>query len=214
MTIKRIILGASFAAISLATTMAASAAPGYATGAVNVRTGPGTGYAKVGTLSTGEVVDVMQCQGSWCFVDRNAGTDGWVSKNYLAAYEGDGGGESGSGDTEIPFNFGMSVGPGGPTFSFGIGDAPPPPPAPPAPAKVCFFKGNNFTGAQFCVSPGADDPNLPGGWNDSISSIKVQGGAQVTVCKNFWYGGACTTISTDKASLGTYNNTISSYQAF
>ncbi|MCP8883858.1 SH3 domain-containing protein [Devosia sp. XJ19-1] len=213
MTIKRITFGTTIAAITLLTTLAASAAPGVATGAVNVRTGPGTGYAKVGTLAAGEVVDVKQCQGSWCFVDRNSGTDGWASKNYLAPYEGGGGG-GGSDDTEIPFNFGMSVGPGGPSFSFGIGDAPPPPPPPPAPAKVCFFKGNNFSGAQFCVSAGTDDPNLPGGWNDSISSIKVQGGAQVTVCKNVWYGGFCTTISTDKPALGSYNNAISSYQAF
>ena len=213
MSIKRITFGVSLAAISLATTLAASAAPGYATGAVNVRTGPGTGYAKVGTLAAGEVVDVTECQGSWCFVNRASGTDGWASKNYLAPYEGSGGG-GGSSSDDIPFNFGVTVGPGGPSFSFGIGDAPPPPPPPPAPAKVCFFKGNNFSGAQFCVNAGDDDPNLPGGWNDSISSIKVQGGAQVTVCKNFWYGGACTTISTDKPSLGSYNNAISSYQAF
>jgi uncharacterized protein YraI len=214
MSIKTITFGTALAAVTLITTLAASAAPGIATGAVNVRTGPGTGYAKVGTLAAGEIVDVKQCQGSWCFVDRASGTDGWASKNYLAPYEGNGGGNGG--DTDIPFNFGMSVGPGGPSFSFGIGDAPPPapPPAPPVPAKACFFKGNNFTGAQFCVNAGDDDPNLPGGWNDTISSIKLQGGAQVTVCKNFWYGGACTTYSADKPSLGSYNNAISSYQAF
>src|SRR5690606_2009414 len=208
MSIKRIAFGTGFAAVTLLSTLAASAAPGVATGAVNVRTGPGTGYAKIGTLAAGEVVDVKQCQGSWCFVDRTSGTDGWASKNYLAPYEGGG---SGSGGSDIPFNFGMTVGPGGPSFSFGIGDGPLPPPAPPAPAKACFFKGNNFTGAQFCVTPGDSDPNLPGGWNDSISSIKLQGGAQVTVCKNFWYGGACTTYSSNKSSLGSYNNTISSY---
>ncbi len=213
MSIQRITFGASLAAITLLSTLAASAAPGIATGAVNVRTGPGTGYAKVGTLAKNEVVDVKQCQGSWCFVDRDSGTDGWVSKNYLAAYEGGGGG---GGSTDIPFNFGMSVGPGGPSFSFGIGDAPPPPPppAPPVPAKACFFKGNNFTGAQFCVAVGNDDPHLPGGWNDTISSIRLQGGAQVTVCKNNWYAGACTTYSADKPSLGGYNNAISSYQVF
>lgn len=214
MTTTKIAFGTTLAAITLLTTMAVSAAPGIATGAVNVRTGPGTGYAKVGTLSAGEVVDVKQCQGSWCFVDRSSGTDGWASKSYLAPYEGSGGG--GGSASEIPFNFGMSVGPGGPSFSFGIGDAPPPAPlpAPPVVAKACFFKGNNFSGTQFCVNAGSDQPSLPGGWNDSISSIKLQGGAQVTVCKNFWYGGACTTYSSDKPSLGSYNNAISSYQVF
>jgi len=209
MTTKKLILGATIAAISLLSAVAAHAAPASATSSVNVRTGPGTGYAKVGALSAGEVVDVKQCQGSWCFVDRNAGTDGWVSKNYLAAGNGGGGGNK----PDIPFNFGMSVGPGGPSFSFGIGDAPPPAPLP-AIAKACFFKGNNFTGAQFCVTPADNEPVLPGGWNDSISSIRLQGGAQVTVCKNAWYGGACTTYSSDKPSLGSYNNAISSYQAF
>jgi len=213
MSIKTITFGTAFAAISLITTLAASAAPGIATGAVNVRTGPGTGYAKVGTLAAGEIVDVKQCQGSWCFVDRASGTDGWASKNYLAPYQGNGGG-NGGGNKDIPFSFGMSVGPGGPAFSFGIGDAPPPPPPPPAPAKACFFKGNNFTGAQFCVNAGESQPVLPGGWNDTISSIKLQGGAKVTVCKDFWYGGACTTYASDKPSLGSYNNAISSYQSF
>ena len=99
----------------------------------------------------------------------------------------------------------MTVGPGGPSISFGIGDAPPPAPIPVTP-EVCFFKGNNFSGAQFCVNPGDDDPTLPGGPNDFISSISVDGGAQVTVCKNVWYGGSCTTYSNDKPSLGSYNN--------
>ncbi|SMQ70585.1 Peptidase inhibitor family I36 [Devosia lucknowensis] len=205
-----IVFGAAIAAISLVPTIAVLAAPGYATSSVNVRTGPGTGYAKVGSLSAGEVVDVKQCQGSWCFVDRASGTDGWASKNYLAPYQGNGGGQS---KPDIPFNFGMTVGSGGPSFSFGIGDAPPPAPVP-VPAKVCFFKGNNFSGAQFCVNAGTDDPNLLGGWNDSISSIKLQGGAQVTVCLDNFYSGACTTIASDKPLLGGYNNAISSFQAF
>ena len=212
MSIKRITVASATAAIVLLSTAAAFAQPGVATGSVNVRTGPGTGYSKVGTLSTGEYVDVKQCQGSWCFVDRNAGTDGWVSANYLQPTNGQPAPSSPS-KPDIPFNFGVTVGPGGPSFSFGIGDAPPPAPVPVA-AQVCFFKGNNFTGAQFCVSPTDNEPSLPGGWNDSISSIHVQGGAQVTVCKNVWYGGACTTYSSDKPSLGSYNNVISSYQVF
>lgn len=207
MTIKHIAIASVSAVVVLLSTAAAFAQPGVATGSVNVRTGPGTGYAKVGTLQAGEYVDVKQCQGSWCFVDRNGGNDGWVSKNYLAAA----GAQPAPKSNDIPFNFGVSVGPGGPSFSFGIGDGPTPAPVSP---EVCFFKGNNFSGAQFCVNPGDDDATLPGGWNDAISSISVSGGAQVTVCKNFWYGGACTTYSNNKPSLGGYNNAISSYQVF
>jgi len=205
-------IATALAAIALLSTAAAAfAQPGVATGGVNVRTGPGTSYTKVGALSAGEYVDVKQCQGSWCFVDRNSGTDGWVSANYLKPANPQP--APTPAEPEIPFNFGVTVGPGGPSFSFGIGDAPPPAPVP-VMAKVCFYKANNFGGAQFCVSPGDKDPTLPGGWNNSISSIRVQGGAQVTICKNPWYGGACTTVSHDKASLGGYNNAVTSYQAF
>ncbi|UYO00985.1 MAG: SH3 domain-containing protein [Devosia sp.] len=212
MSVKRITLGTAVALVSIISTSAAWAVPGVATGNVNVRTGPGTGYAKVGTLSTGEAVDVKQCQGNWCFVDRSGGTDGWVSKNYLAATSGGGGG--GSSSSDIPFNFGVTVGPGGPSFSFGIGDAPPPPPPPAPTPKVCFWKNSNFTGAQFCVAAGVNEPAIAGGWNNSISSIRVYGGAQVTVCTNAWYAGSCATVSTDRPNLGFYNNTITSYQTF
>lgn len=66
----------------LATTVAASAAPAYATSNVNVRSGPGTGYSIVDALRRGERVDVQQCRGSWCYVERR-GANGWVSANYL-----------------------------------------------------------------------------------------------------------------------------------
>jgi Uncharacterized protein with a bacterial SH3 domain homologue len=213
MNVKTFTIGAAVAAVTLLSTAAAFAQPGYATGAVNVRTGPGTGYAKVGALAAGEVVDVKQCQGSWCFVDRNAGTDGWVSKAYLAPYQGGNGGGN-AGKPDIPFNFGVTVGPGGPSFSFGIGDAPPPaPPAPPpVTPKVCFHKGSNFTGASFCATPGQSMPVLAGNWDNAISSISVEGGAQVVVCKNPNYAGMCATIGTDKATLSSYNNAISSFQ--
>ncbi|HTO26985.1 MAG TPA: SH3 domain-containing protein [Devosia sp.] len=209
MNVKHITVLSSAAAVVLLSASAAFAQPGIATGAVNVRTGPGTGYAKVGTLSAGELVDVKQCQGSWCFVDRNSGTDGWASANYLKPVDA----QPAPSEPDIPFNFGVTVGPGGPSFSFGIGDAPLPPPPAPATPKVCFFKSSNFAGGSFCVSPGDSNPILAGSWNDSISSISVEGGAQVTVCKNFNYGGSCATIITSKSSLSSYNNAISSFQA-
>lgn len=212
MNVKHIAALSSAAAVVLLTTATAFAQPGVATGAVNVRTGPGTSYAKVGTLSPGELVDVKQCQGSWCFVDRNSGTDGWASANYLQPAAA----QPAPSEPDIPFNFGVTVGPGGPSFSFGIGDAPPPAPVPPpAPAtpKVCFFKSSNFAGGSFCVSPGDSSAVLAGNWNNSISSISVEGGAQVTVCKNPGFGGSCATIINSKASLSSYNNAISSFQA-
>ena len=84
MALSRKIMAAGLAALALvATTAAASAAPAYATGNVNVRSGPGTGYSVIDTLRRGETVDIQYCRGSWCFVDKR-GPSGWVSANYLS----------------------------------------------------------------------------------------------------------------------------------
>ncbi|MGB3337930.1 MAG: SH3 domain-containing protein [Devosia sp.] len=80
---KKIMAGGLAALALLATTATAFAAPAFATGNVNVRSGPGTGYARVDTLLRGEQVDVQQCRGSWCYVEKR-GPDGWVSANYLS----------------------------------------------------------------------------------------------------------------------------------
>jgi hypothetical protein len=214
MNAKRITLASTAAIVALLTTAAAALAqPGVATSPVNVRTGPGTNYAKIGVLSAGEYVDVLQCQGSWCYVDRNSGSDGWVSANYLKPVNAPQPGPAPApSNPDIPFSFGFSFGePGGPQVSIGIGNAPPPAPVTP---RVCFYKGADFSGAQYCVNPGDADPVLPGSWDNAISSIKVQGGAEVTVCKGQWYNGACATVSASKASLGSFNNAISSFQAY
>ena len=84
MALSRKLIAGGFAALALlATTAAAFAAPAVATGNVNVRSGPGTHYGRVDTLRRGEQVEVLQCQGSWCYVEKR-GPDGWVSASYLA----------------------------------------------------------------------------------------------------------------------------------
>jgi len=62
----------------------ALAAPGFATGDVNLRAGPGTSYPRVVTVPRGAAVEILGClQGySWCDVGFN-GVRGWVSANYL-----------------------------------------------------------------------------------------------------------------------------------
>lgn len=84
MALSRKLMAAGLAAMALvATTATAFAAPAYATGNVNVRSGPGTGYARVDVLTRGQQVDVKYCRGSWCFVEKR-GPDGWVSASYLS----------------------------------------------------------------------------------------------------------------------------------
>ncbi len=67
-----------------------------ATAAVNVRTAPGVGNAKVDVLYNGESVDIKECRSGWCYVEHS-GPDGWVSDNYLRRVNGTGGyGNSGN----------------------------------------------------------------------------------------------------------------------
>lgn len=85
MALKNKFIAAGLATLAvIVTTAAASAAPAVATGNVNVRSGPGTGFAVVDTLRRGERVDVQYCRGSWCFIEKR-GPDGWVSANYLSS---------------------------------------------------------------------------------------------------------------------------------
>lgn len=60
---------------------AALAAPAYTTGNVNLRTGPGTQFAKIATVPAGALVDAGPCT-SWCRV-RFLGHSGWVSGSYI-----------------------------------------------------------------------------------------------------------------------------------
>ncbi|HTN61243.1 MAG TPA: SH3 domain-containing protein [Devosia sp.] len=83
MALNKTLLAAGLAAFALlGTSIAASAAPAYVTGNVNVRSGPSTSYRAIDTIRRGERVDVQYCRGSWCFVEKR-GPDGWVSANYL-----------------------------------------------------------------------------------------------------------------------------------
>ena len=71
----------------LAVAAPALAASAHTTGNVNVRSGPGTGYAKLGTLTAGTRVKLRGCEDNWCSV-RGAGLSGWVSANLLTNYVG------------------------------------------------------------------------------------------------------------------------------
>ncbi|MCT8970775.1 SH3 domain-containing protein [Microbaculum marinisediminis] len=66
----------------------ALAAPAVTTANVNFRSGPGTGYASMGTLPQGTQVDMGECNdaGSWCAVTVN-GQSGFVSGQYLEETE-------------------------------------------------------------------------------------------------------------------------------
>ncbi|MDR3751792.1 MAG: peptidase inhibitor family I36 protein [Terracidiphilus sp.] len=51
-------------------------------------------------------------------------------------------------------------------------------PRPPR-AGACFYNDPGFTGNYFCMSMGDRMPAMPPGFNDSITSVRVFGGARV-----------------------------------
>ena len=52
--------------------------------ALNVRSGAGTSYARVGSLSRGEVVLKLKTSGSWTRILYHGTKTGWVSSQYLS----------------------------------------------------------------------------------------------------------------------------------
>jgi uncharacterized protein YraI len=71
--------------LSMASALAAHAAPGYSTADVNIRSGPDTDFPSVGVIREGDGVDVRGCLNdeSWCDVIWD-GNRGWVFSEYLA----------------------------------------------------------------------------------------------------------------------------------
>lgn len=209
MNTNRIALASALAAFALLTTAgAAFAEAGVAKSVVNVRSGPGSSYAKVDTLYAGEKLNVLACNTSWCKIEHD-GPDGYVAKSYLAPVA-----TPSSPKADIPFNLGLTFGPGGPAISFGIGDAPLPPPPVVEAAKACFFKGPNFTGPSFCTPAGTHESHLGWNWDDKISSIELHGGAQVQICRGDNFTMGCAVVHTSKPSLGAYDDDTSSYQVW
>jgi hypothetical protein len=86
---------------------------------------------------------------------------------------------------------------------------------------ACFYKGYNYSGDYFCMRRGESRPSL-GSYGGVISSIRVFGGAQVTVFNDSNYRNGQDTTRGDIADLRqwrmttrpshTWNNRISSLQ--
>jgi hypothetical protein len=172
---------------------AAYAAPGVVTGNVNVRSGPGTNYAVVDVVARGTQVDVQQCQGSWCYINKS-GPDGWVSASYLSA------GGRPVNPSQPGLSFGFTIGgPNGPQISIGVGNQPQPRPPVVRPlpepifGEVCFYDRTRFRGSSFCLESGDSIRNL-GDWTDRISSLENY--------RN------CRTYTTSASSLGDFDDYI------
>ncbi len=78
---------------------------------------------------------------------------------------------------------------------------------------ACFYVDANFRGDFFCMEVGDSQRELPGEFNDRISSIRVFGRAQVTVYEDNGFHGSKRTYSRNVSNLaGDFNDTISSIE--
>lgn len=67
-----------------ATAGVASASPAYTEAALNLRTGPGTGYAIVTSMPPGAPVNIIDCYSGWCEITWG-GYRGFASRSYLTS---------------------------------------------------------------------------------------------------------------------------------
>lgn len=187
--------------------------------ALNVRSGPGTGYNIVDALYTGEKVNVKKCTNSkrWCYV-THSGPDGWVAAKYLKKVGGHKPKPTPTYD-DPEVTFGFQFGSGGSSFTFGFstddGYTSTPHKPKPRQAKICFFSDAYYKGRKACVDAGTNNRLLSPKWNDRISSIKIIGDASVKVCKHKNYNGICRTIDNNIPKLGfRMNDEISSFKSY
>lgn len=63
---------------------------------LNVRSGPGTSYGKIASLSSGKTVLVLSSSGDWSRILYHGTKIGWVNSEYLSGSPSDGGGGAGN----------------------------------------------------------------------------------------------------------------------
>jgi hypothetical protein len=79
---------------------------------------------------------------------------------------------------------------------------------------ACFYRDADFRGEYFCAPAGENIPNLAGGMNDQISSIRVFGSAEVTIYVDSRFRGQSARFFNDVRNLRFqgWNDRLSSIQ--
>ncbi|MGM8227491.1 glycosyl hydrolase family 18 protein [Cellvibrio sp. ARAG 10.3] len=76
---------------------------------------------------------------------------------------------------------------------------------------VCFYENTNFGGASFCRGAGAQ--NVPSGWSNRVSSVRVINGYSAVLRSQANQGGSSVTLTGDTANLASigFDNLLASY---
>ena len=69
---------------------------------------------------------------------------------------------------------------------------------------ACFFKDADFRGESFCVDAGQRVAQVPEGFSDRISSVRMFGRSEVTVYQDRNFGGPSLRLRDDVANLQSY----------
>jgi hypothetical protein len=77
---------------------------------------------------------------------------------------------------------------------------------------ACFYRGPGFQGDYFCMAAGEGYDSLPPGFNDSISSVRVLGGAEVVAFNDPGYTGIRIHLRGDQPDLARYRTQDNPYK--
>ncbi len=69
---------------------------------------------------------------------------------------------------------------------------------------ACFFKDADFRGESFCVDAGQRVAQVPEGFSDRISSVRIFGHMEITVYQDRNFGGPSLRLRDDVANLQSY----------
>jgi Peptidase inhibitor family I36 len=72
---------------------------------------------------------------------------------------------------------------------------------------ACFFKDADFRGESFCVDAGQRVGQVPPGFSDRISSVRIFGRTEITVYQDSNFGGPSLRLRDDVANLQSYQVT-------
>lgn len=146
--------------------------------------GPGMNYDTVGELPGKLRIRVDRCSGNWCQI-RGEGQRGWVLLNKV--------------------NFGQHPrGPlTGPRLNYPSGNG-----------TVCFYTGHNYTGAEYCNNSGFVMTDLLlVDLDNTFSSVRIEGSASVTACRDRKFTSYCERIIESQPVLnGFLDDALTSYR--
>lgn len=149
--------------------------------------GPGAGYRLRGEVAEAERVRVTRCQKLWCHINGGAVT-GWLPMETLSFGTVPRG----------PFT--------GPRLGYAADGG----------GTVCLYEGANYTGRKICGKSGFVVPDLKHtGFDNSFSSVSVEGVASVTLCRDRFMQSYCQRISVSQPRLnGLLGNSASSLHVY